>query len=78
MFQKTYRTTAQTGRCVGTMRMPWPFGLRGRAVAAAVGAVCVFALQIRDRRSTSDLRSAPVLPLTGRGLRDAERREESP
>ena len=78
MIRTTIRTRRPAERCAGTMRTPWPFGLHRRVAAAAVGAACVFALQIRDRRNPGGPRAIRNLPFAETGLRDAERREESP
>lgn len=77
MFETTYRTSSQAEHRAGNARMPWPFGLHRRAaVATAIGAACVFALQFRDRRSYGDLRDVDAV--SGASLVSVERREESP
>ena len=77
MSETTYRTTSQAERRVGSARMPWPFGLHRRAaVATAIGAICVFALQVRDRRSFEILRDVDAV--SGASPVSVERRGESP
>jgi hypothetical protein len=77
MIHKTNRTRSRAERRVTITRVPWPFGLHRRA-AVTIGAVCVFALQMRDRRSSLDLEGTGDLAITGNGVCNAERREESP
>ena len=80
MFKTTNRTKSQAERRVKATRKPWPFVLHRQAAAtAAIGAVCVFALQIRDRSSSLGLRENEERNgLSLKGVQDAERREESP
>ena len=82
MFKTTNQTTARTARRVQHTRVPWAFGLHRRiAATAAMSAVCVFSLQMRNRRSGLDLagRNNGGTPgISPDALRDAERREESP
>lgn len=80
MFKTTNRTKSQAERRVKITRKPWPFVLHRQAAAtAAIGAVCVFALQMRDRSSSLGLRKSEERnDLSLKGVQDAERREESP
>jgi hypothetical protein len=76
MINTTNRTRSRAERRVTITRVPWPFGLHRRA--AAIGAVCVFALQMRDRRSFLAFEGTGDLPITGNDLCNVEQREESP
>jgi len=78
MLNTTNRTRSRTERRVRITHVSWPFGLHRQAAAAAIGAVCVFALQMRNRPTPFGFGGVCGLPITGSGLGDAERREESP
>lgn len=81
MFKTTNRTKRQAERRVKLTRKPWPFVLHRQAAAAtaAIGAVCVFALQMRDRRSRlGSWKNEELTDLSLKGVQDAERREGSP
>ena len=82
MFKTTNQTRVRAAKRVQHTQVPWPLGLHRKiAATATIAAVCVFSLQMRNRRSCLDLTGrksdgTPVVSLDA--LRDAERREESP
>ena len=82
MFETTNQTMVRAAKRVQHTQVPWPFGLHRRiAATAAIATVCVFSLQMRNRRSCLDLtgrKSDGTPDVSLDALRDAERREESP
>ena len=82
MYKTTHQTLGQGTRRVPRTQILRPFGLHRRiAVAAMVGVACVFSLQMCSRRrrlALGEPGSGGSLSVPACGLRDPERRGESP